>query len=315
MNKKRLYFIKGTYPYKVTIQNQDKLEELIYDSEERFVFDIDKLFKMSNLGNVVRLYFDQSKCRVICFDNFFTKSGFCGMLNLKDFSSIRFYEYNEDADTEIFDDLFSKYLSSNDEKIKQVINKKCFYELSKDVTDFISNVFVDYFTLGIEGQLVPAKMLSEYFLSEKNLVNIIAKKYKLLDYIKCDRNEFNYTFDYDYDNNPNGHQFVVNIIYLLLYTINDVTKDINDVLQIVKKFVDLVDNEPIDKYELAYKALGDYLKNNYEINFITFSDIYKIIGFEADCRFWEYYYLLENYGFYVSQIDFNNKRVYYKIQY
>lgn len=121
-----MYFIKGTYPYKVTIKNQDKLQEVIYDSEEKFVFDIDKLFKLSELGDTVRLYFDQGKCRVICFDNFFTKSGFCGTLNLKDFSSIRFYEFNEETDTEAFNDLFEKYLNSDNEKIKQVFNDKCF---------------------------------------------------------------------------------------------------------------------------------------------------------------------------------------------
>ena len=228
-----------------------------------------------------------------------------------------FYEYDKELDTEAFEDLFAKFLRLDNEKIKQVFNDKCRWALNKDLTDFVLNVFECYFTLGTGEQLVPAKMLREYFLSNKNLVSIIARKYKLLEYIKCDTSEPNYVFDYDYDSSANGHQFIVNIIYLLLYTIYDITKDINNVLQIVRMFVDLVDTESIDKYKLAYKSLGDYLKDNYnsESNFLTFTDIYKLIGFEPNCRFWEYCYLLENYGFYIYKIDFDNKKAYFKIQY
>ena len=317
--KKRLYILKHSYPQKVKIVCDDSNfnKEYSYDCYEEFENEIDYLLYLSNKkGYKVYLFLIPHINRMLVFDSvfsFYSQSGYV----LLDFVDIKFYDYDENKNRNIFDDMFQYYLdlsNSIENKYNDLLvalnlkTNKNFVNAGESLLRFLIKdaVFDKGDTLEI------CQNLSKNFLTNKKLADLVVKKYKFESFVKT----MNKPLSEEHDKTKRN-KIIADCVKAFLYAIFIVSQNIEDLKQIVRDFIFSTEDFVCNQQNIweKYKTLSDNLLENFNSKIaseITFKQIEKIINAKFDYKMQMFYSLLEDFGFQFTKFDFKNKIAYFK---
>lgn len=288
--KARLYLLEGTFPTKVIIKNNQITKEYTYQNAEEFINDIDNLFeKSNNKDTMVLLLLEPSKCRNICADNVFGIFQETGYNNLKNYGDIRFYQYDCEHDTEIFEDIYKKCIQeTNNELINKSLQKDLDIELVKKGEKLIKEIKCELLEINKNKDLV--EYVQKEILTDESL-ELIAKKYNIIS---------------------------VDNLKASIYAIYETFNNQNDIKQIIRNWI--LSTEPViknndfttltPKFEIIAK-----LCSSVDREYLTFEEIEVAIKDKFNYLMIIYNELLEGYNYQITSIDFNNKLIYFKPYY
>lgn len=333
MNNTRIYIKEGTFPEYVKIKSKKlNLDETIeFTSFSQFINEYKHYLALakSPFYDRVQFYFTPSVCILIWFDGESMIST-CGLIDIKGVEDILFHKLEDEKYYEpILEDLFIKHLKSDNNYILQALidssytdnaqnNRKydCNFDMANAGDKLLKFVLNDYLFELYNESMVELTYRENFYLTDKQLIEIIAKKYNLLDYIKCS-DEVRKNASYSYTEN---NIFIVKAVKAVLYAIFLKTRNYNEIMHIVRDFILNTDTsyKNMDKIDEKYKKLGQYLKSKdkYDVEeFITFEEAEKAIEDTLDYQFFRFTNFFHDYGYYITKVDFQNKLLYLDICY
>lgn len=288
--KARLYLLEGTYPSKVIIKNNQITKEYTYQNSQEFINDIDNLFEKSNNKDTrVLLLLEPSKCRNICADNVFGIFQEAGYNNLNNYGDIRFYQYDCENNTEIFEDIYQKYIKeTNNELINKSLQKELDIELVKKGEKLIKEIKCELLEINKNKDLV--EYVQKDILTDESL-NLIANKYNITstDNLKAS-------------------------IYAIYKTYNNQ----NDIKQIIRNWIlltePIIKNNDFTTLTPKFEIIAE-LCSSVDRKYLTFKEIEEAINDKFNYLMIIYNEILENYNYQITSIDFINKLIYFKPYY
>ena len=321
----KIYILKNSYPDKVCIVSKKNNLDTTFDitSSEMFLKMKDHLLAISKSPEYERvdIFITPPKCRLIWFDRA-SKVGTGGWINLKKCKEIAFYEL-ESEEVEIFEDLFSKYLSMDNKFIKRALthhsspNLYRGYEHNSDMAyaggillEFVkSNHLFDFYN----DAMVPLQYFTSHILTDDTLCSNIAKKYDLIKYLDCDQSAL--PADYSPKN-----AILSDTLKALLFAIYSINLDISEIVEIVREWIFATDTlgPAMPAIRNQYKTLAEYLKKQdpYDVvEFITFAEVEKIIKQPLDYPFFYFTNIFTDFGYRINKVDFENQKIYLDICY
>lgn len=333
MNNSRIYLIDGTYPEYVLVKSKKlNLDEKIeFTSFEMFLNEYKHYLAISKspFYDRVQFYIGPKASGMIWFEGETMISTY-GLIDLKKIEDIHFHRLeNEEYFDPILEDLFLKHLKNNDSYMLQAFTDSsysdypenhrrydCNFDMANAGDRLLKFALNDYLFELYNESMVELTYREKHYLTDKQLVEIIAKKYNLIDYIKCS----------DAQKKDASYEFSEKTLYLakavkaILYAIFKKTKNINEIMQIVHNFILETDTgrKNMDKIDEKYKKLGKYLKSKdkYDVQeYITFEEVEKAIEDTLDYQFFKYTSLFHDYGYYITKVDFNKKIMWLDICY
>jgi len=334
MQNARIFFVKGSYPEFVKIKSAKfNIDETIeFTSLDMFLSYYKHYLAIakSPFYEKVEFFIKPSTCAMIWFDGA-TWVSTAGFLNLKNVEDIAFYELKVDEYyTPILEDLFIKHLNNEQNRfLKQALTDfsyvdnpekfriyDCNFDMANAGDRLMKFVLNAYLYETYNDSMVELTYQEKHYLLDKQLVEIIAKKYNLLDFIKCSekvREKASYVYSED-------TVFIAKAVKAILYAIFLYTKNYNEIEQIVRDFILKTDTceQNMDRIQEKYKKLGEYLKSKdkYDVEeFITFEEAEKVIEDTLDYQFFRFTNFFHDYGYYITKVDFENKRLYLDICY
>lgn len=313
----KLFLLENTYLQKVKIKDENGQKEIKYFSFEEFKENIPFLINLSKKNKVWLSLTPQNA--PVCFSGALSYWTSFGDI-LLNFSDIGFYKIDKNGKM-IFEDLFEKFLCENNSfnELKRALTDKSFKKSLQNNQIYISSgenllrflvsdAFCDNFL--DEQPAYPSEVLLS-ILSDEQLVEIIAKKYDLIDKINSD---FADKIDYTYSSKTH---FISDAIKSVLYAILLVDGNFEILRQIVRSFINELDVYTKDGKYIAdfYEILGEYINKNPQLincGCISFCEIEKAIESSFDYKMLLFVNLLEDNGYRFTKIDFNNQVAYLK---
>ena len=336
----RLYILKNSYPEKVRIMNKktNQIKEYSYSNFSDFKNEINYFLQLSKQKEYNVFLFLTPKNRMLSFSSAFTYFGANGYV-LLDFYDIAFYEFDEKNERIIFEDLFQKYLNlvkNNDKNliflepdpiikdlrislVDDIVCEKCNYSNKnyEILGEALLKLALKQAFFDNEDELkIYTEICDKYFLTDKILIEKIAKKYKFLDYIPFDKSK---KIENEYKYEKGKTSYISSSLKAFLYAIYLSEKNFEDVLQIVRSFLFFTDDvfvdfnknyKIIDKIEQKYQKLADFLNKNEYLtnkNEISFKQIEIVINSKFDYKTILFYDRLKNFGYKFEDINLKTK--------
>ena len=329
-NIKKLFLLKGSFPDKILICSEKLNIDKCYDVEDshQFLSEYKHLLAIAKSPEYekVDMFINPEKCRMIWFEGN-TKTGTCGWISLKNCKDIVFYEYDEKTHEEIFEDLFLKYLQSDNKYIKRALTdgsyaclKNCLseYEYNFDMITagqkLIDLLKANYLFDFYNSSIVNLSYFLPEFLTDKQLTEVVAKKYNLINFILC--NDKVKPKNYEFTNNT----MLADIVKAVMYAIYLINGNCDDLEDIVRDFILLTDTsyQNIPLIHEKYKKFADYLRNKdkYDVDeTISFKEVENILGEKLDYQMFYYANFFRDYGYLIKRVDFENEIIYLDISY
>lgn len=316
---------------KIMLSFFDTKKIINYNCFDDFKNDIEFLLCLCKYGYKVTLYINQEKCQMLCYTSFYSCWSTFRYLTLNNFQDISFYTKDKDLDKTIFKDLFEEYLTKDNDLIRYSLTNISYFKYEKNI-EYKSNFDIkslgkSLFEFALKDSvfnitnesLIPSELLCKDILTEKELVEIIAKKYSLWEHILYNKNDKTILTDYVFrSTNDKGNGILVDAIYSMFFAIFELTNNFNNIREIIRNFIFITkpfSNE--NNAENEYKNLSNYITKK-QLNsgdYLTFEEIEKVINKKINSNFLYFTYMLEKYGYYIQKFDFENKLVYIGIVY
>lgn len=288
--QKRLYILKGKYPYQIRILDEVNNCKLItVDSYDMFLSLIASCYDYLKNNYKVFLDFNRLEACPLYFKNIFFVSSLPNAIRLSEFGDIGFYERDEKKLFRFIDTFKTKLNNLSNLNINEFINSyHKYFEQGKEVLSKNLLELLD------DGGLISPLLLKNEYLKEGNM-NLYLNKYNLnLLYNDTNYNIFISLLGYFYELENNDNE----IKNILFYFIQELDK-LNNFDEIKEKLILLADY--LDK-----------ITKDYDKHEMTFLEMSKIIKDKITYTFLSYYDHLEDYGYRVLDIDTSKEIIYYQ---
>ena len=308
----QLFILKDSYPKNVTIKNKDEKEERTYKNFNEFKSDLPFLLTVSKTNHVL-LELDFRKSRPIAASNIYLILFNQRYTDLSNYSSVNFYEYNENDDLAKFDDLFLEFLLK-----RTYIN--AFDNTKKIALDWISNMESEKKNIAFMGEQLIQLTLSNLFYDDSStIIDIqeITKEFMTDEHYQLIFDHYNL---YRFIKNRNQ---VIDINYMketinaLIYAYFKENNSFDNLENILRFFINLINPNLLDFAieNEAYSNLAKHLLITYNEGKeeVTFKEIEQYSHHKLDAKLLMGIYLLEDYGFRFIKFDFTQKLAKFKL--
>ncbi len=308
----QLFILKNSYPKNVIIKNSNGNEERTYKNFNEFKIDLPFLLAVSKTNHVL-LELDFRKSRPIAASNIYLILFNQRYTDLSNYSSVNFYEYNENDDLAKFDDLFLEFLLK-----RTYIN--AFDNTKKIALDWISNMESERKSIAFIGEQLIQLTLSNLFYDDSStIIDIqeITKEFMTDEHYQLIFDHYNL---YRFIKNRNQ---VIDINYMketinaLIYAYFKENNSFDCLGNILRFFINLIDPNLLDftLEKEAYADLSRYLLKafNEGKEEVTFKEIEQYSHHKLDAKLLMSIYLLKDYGFKFIKFDFTQKLAKFKL--
>ena len=308
----QLFILKNSYPKNVIIKNSNGNEERTYKNFNEFKIDLPFLLAVSKTNHVL-LELDFRKSRPIAASNIYLILFNQRYTDLSNYSSVNFYEYNENDDLAKFDDLFLEFLLK-----RTYIND--FDNTKKIALDWISNMESERKSIAFIGEQLIQLTLSNLFYDDSStIIDIqeITKEFEKDEHYQLIFDHYNL---YRFIKNRNQ---VIDINYMketinaLIYAYFKENNSFDCLGNILRFFINLIDPNLLDftLEKEAYADLSRYLLKafNEGKEEVTFKEIEQYSHHKLDAKLLMSIYLLKDYGFKFIKFDFTQKLAKFKL--
>ena len=308
----QLFILKNSYPKNVIIKNSDNNEERTYKNFNEFKSDLPFLLAVSKTNHVL-LELDFRRSRPIATSNIHLILFNQRYTDLSNYSSVNFYDYNENDDLAKFDDLFLEFLLK-----RTYIN--VFDNTKRIALDLVSNMESERKNLAFMGEQLIQLTLSKLFYDDSSaIIDIqeITKEFMTDEHYQLIFDHYNL---YRFIKNRNQ---VIDINYMketinaLIYAYFKENNSFDCLENILRFFINLINPNLLD-FTLeneAYSNLAKYLLVAYNEGKeeVTFKEIEHYSRHKLDAKLMMGIYLLEDYGFRFIKFDFTQKLAKFKL--
>lgn len=308
----QLFILKNSYPKNVIIKNSNGNEERTYKNFNEFKSDLPFLLALSKTNHVL-LELDFRKSRPIAASNIYLILFNQRYTNLSSYSSVNFYDYDENNDLVKFDDLFLEFLLK-----KTYIN--AFDNTKKIALDWVSNMESERKNIAFMGEQLIQLTLSKLFYDDSSaIIDIqeITKEFMTDEHYQL---IFDYYNLYRFIKNRNQ---VIDINYMketinaLIYAYFKENNSFDNLENVLRFFINLINPNLLDftLEKEAYSDLAQYLLVAYNEGKeeVTFKEIEQYSNHKLDAKLLMGIYLLEDYGFRFIKFDFTQKITKFKL--
>ena len=308
----QLFILKNSYPKNVIIKNSNGNEERTYKIFNEFKSDLPFLLAASKTNHVL-LELDFCKSRPIAASNIHLILFNQRYIDLSNYSSVNFYDYNENDDLAKFDDLFLEFLLK-----KTYINT--FDNTKRIALDLVSNMENKRKNLAFMGEQLIQLTLSKLFYDDSSaIINIqeLTKEFMTDEHYQLIFDHYNL---YRFIKNRNQ---VIDINYMketinaLIYAYFKENNSFDSLENVLRFFINLINPNLLD-FTLeneAYSNLAKYLLVAYNEGKeeVTFKEIEQYSNHKLNAKLLMGIYLLEDYGFRFIKFDFAQKLAKFKL--
>lgn len=308
----QLFILRDSYPKNVIIKNSNGNEERTYKNFNEFKSDLPFLLAVSKTNHVL-LELDFRRSRPIATSNIYLILFNQRYTDLSNYSSVNFYEYNENDDLAKFDDLFLEFLLK-----RTYIN--VFDNTKKIALDWISNMESEKKNIAFMGEQLIQFTLSNLFYDDStSIIDIqeITKEFMTDEHYQLIFDHYNL---YRFIKNRNQ---VIDINYMketinaLIYAYFKENNSFDNLENVLRFFINLINPNLLDfTFEKeAYSDLAQYLLKafNEGKEEVTFKEIEQYSNHQLDAKLLMGIYLLEDYGFRFIKFDFAQKLAKFKL--